>query len=498
MVNDQLLEDVLNQLKRNNGLQQALVDSIRRDVQGSRRSSGGGGDTSSSNTRTTKSLNQLSSAASSLSSGMMNARNASDAAGVMFKGIGAASKVLPVFGGAIGLAATAAQQFYEFLNGNLQTFNQLNEAGLSASGGMFGLQKALATGRVSMDEFMSATVNYRDVIAGMGADGVQKFGNLMNSVIQTEDSMGALNMSNQTLASTMGGYLKQQRAYSAFEKMDRQINAKAARDYADNLQNYSKSLGMTIEELSGKMAQASESSTGLGTQLALMEQGMSEEDAAKSAENLSMVMGSFGKFGDAMQEQLATFINTGGDLNLDSTIGQLYQVDNQFRDMFNGIADMAKSGKLTSKEAAEMIRKQMSSKETVEAWQNSMGQFRKSFGDAAANQAFAMLSQVKNYEAETQKPTAAWDKMVNDFNRDMEAVMQKFKIGTAELFLNPQQFIIDMFGEKWGKWLLTGAFDWSVDSIPMLPSVKEWLASYMQPVKWLYDYWIDTRFNRYC
>ena len=483
MLNDQLLEDVLNQLKRNNGLQQALVDDLRRDLNGRR-----GGQPPPERSRPkkskddpTKSLNNLAGAAASLSGGLLKANNASAA-------IGSVTKIMPVFGGAVGAAAQAVQQFYEFLNGNLQAFNELNEAGLSASGGMFGLQKALATGRLSMDEFMSATANYKDVIASMGAEGVQKFGNLMNSVIETQESMGSLNISNKTLASSLAGYIKQQRAYSSFDKMDRQIQAKAARDYADQLQKYSKGLGMTVDELSGKMAKSSESVTGLGTQIKLMEEGMSEEDATKSAENLNMVMGSFGEFGKQMNEQISRFIATGGDLDLESTIGKLYQVDDQFRELFDTTVQMTKNGTMSSEQGMEMLKNMIASKETSDGIQKSFTQSRYSFDDASANIIAGFYQTVRNYNTSTEKATSQWDQMMTLFNKHIEDFVQSFKIGTAELFMDPQSFILNMFGDKWGNWLLHGAFGWDIDKPIELPTFKEFLHKYMgETAEWMYD-----------
>ena len=484
MLNDQLLEDVLNQLKRNNGLQQNLVDSLRQDLRrngGGRRNPPPEPRKSRKGTDPSDSLTNLAGAAASLSGGLLKANNASAA-------IGSVTKIMPVFGGAVGAAAQAVQQFYEFLNGNLQAFNELNEAGLSASGGMFGLQKALATGRLSMDEFMSATANYKDVIASMGAEGVQKFGNLMNSVIETQESMGSLNISNKTLASSLAGYIKQQRAYSSFDKMDRQIQAKAARDYADQLQKYSKGLGMTVDELSGKMAKSSESVTGLGTQIKLMEEGMSEEDATKSAENLNMVMGSFGEFGKQMNEQISRFIATGGDLDLESTIGKLYQVDDQFRELFDTTVQMTKNGTMSSEQGMEMLKNMIASKETSDGIQKSFTQSRYSFDDASANIIAGFYQTVRNYNTSTEKATSQWDQMMTLFNKHIEDFVQSFKIGTAELFMDPQSFILNMFGDKWGNWLLHGAFGWDIDKPIELPTFKEFLHKYMgETAEWMYD-----------
>lgn len=79
MLNDQLLEDVLNQLKRNNGLQQALVDDLRRDLNGRRGGRGGQPPPERSRPKKskddpTKSLNNLAGAAASLSGGLQIGR----------------------------------------------------------------------------------------------------------------------------------------------------------------------------------------------------------------------------------------------------------------------------------------------------------------------------------------------------------------------------------------------------------------------------------------
>ena len=68
-----------------------------------------------------------------------------------------------------------------------------------------------------------------------------------------------------------------------------------------------------------------------------------------------------------------------------------------------------------------------------------------------------------------------------------EDFVQSFKIGTAELFMDPQSFILNMFGDKWGNWLLHGAFGWDVDKPIELPSFSEFLHTYMKPAGWIYD-----------
>lgn len=488
MANDQLMDEVLAQLRANNGLQQQLLEQLSRDASRnrSRRSSnsGGGG---RSEAQASGALSQLASSASTLSGGLMGAANASDAAGVMFQGIKSASSVLPVFGGAIGAAAGAAQQFYEFLNGQLQTFNSLNEAGLAATDGMFGLTKALATGRLSYDEFMAATAQYKDVIASMGADGVQNFGNLMNSVIKSEQSFGRLNISNQALASSLGSLMKQQKMYQQWDRLTNEEQTTAAQTYVKNLEDYSKSLGMGLDELSGKMAKSGSEVTGIGTKMALVNSGLDEVDATKTAENVNLLLNSFGPMGEELNKQFSKALVSGGAFDQDSAIGKMIMTNNDFADFFYKMQDMAREGTLATDEGREYMRNWLSSQEMVNSQLSTVEQARLSYGDEVANQMYSMIEAMQNYEKNTTKVTGEWDNMINDFNRKLEEFFTGFKINTAELFLRPQDFIKRVFGEKWGEWLLTGAFNWDVESIPMLPSIRDWLAHWMEPVSWLYD-----------
>ena len=488
MANDQLLEEVLQQLRANNGLQQQLLEQIASDARRSRRPSGGNSGPSSRATASAdNALSGLASSASQLSSGMMNANSASDAMGAMFQGIGSASKVLPVFGGAIGAAAGAAQQFYEFLNSQLQTFNSLNEAGLAASDGMFGLQKALATGRLSYEEFMSATAQYRDVIASMGADGVQNFGNLMNSVITSEQAFGRLNISNQALASSLGSLMKQQKMYQQWDRMSNTEQSLAAQEYVKNIQDYSKSLGMGIDELAGKMAKSGSEVTGIGTKMALMNSGLDEVDASKTAENVNLLLNSFGPMGEQLNQQFAKALVSGGAFDTDSAIGQMVLTNNEFADFFYKLQEMARDGTLATDQGREYMRTWLSDQDNANAILSTVEQARLSYGEESANQMYQMVEAMQNYNKNTTKVTGEWDNMINDFNLKLGAFFTGFKINTAELFLRPDDFIRNIFGEKWGNWLLTGAFDWEVEDIPMLPSVKEWLSHWMEPVSWLYD-----------
>lgn len=479
---EEILEDVLSSMNNMNDLQRDTADIIRSGLRSGGGGSGGGGGNSGN---TPSRLATLGSAALELSKSLMSATTAAGATGAGFGALSAATSVIPVFGNSLSIAVEATQAFYEYMNDQLNMFKQVNESGYAVSGGMFGLQEALVTGRIDLEGFLGATSQYRDVIASMGSDGVQNFNSLVDSVIRTSDEMGMLGVTNEALAASMASYLKIQKSYGVFDKMNKQEQAMAARRYMDSLNEYSKGLGMSLEEIKKGMDDTTDSVAGLGTQLSLQSRGMSEADAAESTKNLNMVLSSFGEFGSAINQQFSRFLEF-GDLDLESPIGQMYQANEEFRNLFDSMKTMAETGQMSSEEGAQRLREMLASKNLTKSIDESLTTMRGAFSDAATNQIVKWRNLQNNYNMDIEKSSNFWDEQINKFNLTIEEMFQGFKLGSAKLFTDPEQFIKEMFGETWGDWLWNGAFNFETSDIPVFSSGLEFMRKLI-PVEWFWD-----------
>lgn len=479
---ENILEDILAQLEQTagSGVSQLTADDIAKAVRGNQTRSTQTNDPSSK-------LGDLASAAGDAAEGLLHSRSASDATSVLatgFKSMG--TTILPGFSTAISLAADGAMKFYEFMDENFSNYKEINTAGLQTTNGMMGLYRSLATGRLNLDEFMSATADTRDVIASMGSDGTQQFGSMLNQVMESEKTMGTLNMANAQMAKYLASNLKMQKSYGVFEKMSNDERARSNIQYMDDMNKYSKALGISTDALAEKLNQGVDTVAGFGTQLALSQRGMDPKAAADTSKNLNMVLGSFGEFGGAFNEQLARFIEF-GQVDLESDVGKMFQNNDEIRKLFEDTRKMALDGSLATQAGKDQLQAMLASDGLVDSIDGNMTQFRAAFGDAATNQIIQFRNSLNNYNTDVNKVDDFWNQTMSNFNRTIENMFNTFKVGIADMFIDPHGFIKNIFGEKWGSWLLDGAFNWEVSDIPLVGSLTEFMSTFFAPVSWFWD-----------
>lgn len=451
---ESILEEILNSLQAGGGgggMRQSTAEQIAEAI----RLAGTQRRERRSNTSTAEELIKASGA---LASSFERAKNAGEGVSSLatgFKSIG--STILPGFSFAINLATDAAEKLYTFMNDASEAYKSFNTQGMQTSGGMLDLYGALAGGRLNLEEFMNATASTRDVIASMGSEGTRDFGKMLNTVIEGQVAMSRLNMTNEQMATYLAGNLKRQKAYGTFEQLSNMEQDASNRQYMDNLNSYSKALGISTDALNKKMNDASDSVVGFGTALSLeQDYGLDKETAAKTADNFALGLASMGDFGTFMQDEAARALAM-GTFDIDSDFGKLYQANDDVKAGFHKLLSEMQSGNLAGEDAADRIRKIFANTDMVESIENSMRTMRGSFTDAEASQIIAMNNQLRNAataQAQAQhKVDQFWDKFISDINISVEGMYTGFRTNIAEAFMDPTAWNLKTFGDDFGGFL---------------------------------------------
>lgn len=425
---EDILEDILESLEKQGGVAHETATQMRQSVQGSG--------------APTQELEEFGDGVSAAAAGvtqfatglMRGADETSKRTSDMAGGLSNVVSVIPGVGTAFSTLIDGANELYQFMNTNLDGYKKLNEAGLQTTDGMMGLYSALASSRLTQDEFMNATAGYRDVMASMGADGMKDFGGLLNTVIETQSSMGMLNMSNETMAKSLASVIKQQKDYGVFDNLNKQEQALSARKYMDDMNSFSKSLGMSVNELTDIMGKSSSKAKGLGVQMALVQDGMDPEKAAAAANNFNMVAGSLGEFGTALSDSVADMVIT-GKIDLDSTFGKIYQVDGHVRDLVDEVTAMAKNGSMATEEGAKRFQEIATDPALVESLKKSMQTGSRAFGNDIADVMGSFATSIGRYDKDIVAQDQQWDNFVNAINMTVDGWTRSLKMGISDMFI---------------------------------------------------------------
>ncbi|AUS03018.1 hypothetical protein NVP2275O_437 [Vibrio phage 2.275.O._10N.286.54.E11] len=398
------------------------------------------------------------------------------------KGVGKLTSAAGKAAGPIALMAEAGEKLYDYMDASLQQFKAFNTAGFDATNGMLGLNMALADGRLDFQEFQNAARGAESVLASMGKDGAKDFGNMMKSVIDTERSMGLLRMSNQEAAQAIFSNIKQQKAYGVFDKLSRIEQQNSNREYIDDLNHYSKVLGVSTDELTRKLNKSAEGATGLSMALTLHQNGLSKEDAAASVKNLNLVLAGMGDFGEAFNEQFQRFVYK-GDFDADTEMGKLFTYSSEVSDAFVQIRDNILAGDLTTKEGAAKINDILGGSEFTDALSNASFIF-KDLNDTSG-QIFKWIADLQNKNNDLERVESNWDTWTNNLNRVFEKWTHEAKEQTASAFLNPRAFLSQWMGEDWANWLIDGSWTFATDTYDFVFNVRDFVRGLFP--EWLVD-----------
>lgn len=220
----------------------------------------------------------------------------------------ALGKAIPAIGGvtaAFNLVVDAGMKVYDYMNAQLQMYTQLNSSGLSLATGMSTLERASAKSLMSNAQFGEALQKNADVLAAMEGtygNGVEHFGDLMNSVQKLQNVNGMYGVSQEQLADLAARNFKYQKLYGSQESLRNMNQAQSTEQFVRQMTELSKSVGKSVDQLLGSFEGMTNSFDSQATARALTRfWGKSEDDAAAMNKEMNTVFASMGEFGAQFQ-----------------------------------------------------------------------------------------------------------------------------------------------------------------------------------------------------
>lgn len=290
--------------------------------------------------------------------------------------VGTSAKILQrslgALPGPIGLVASGFMQIvqvgamvYEYLNQQLQMYNQLNSAGVTLANGMLTVRKGSGSAFMSINEFSQAVTKNSDSLAameGMYGDGVEHFGKLLNTVQLTQEQMGLYGVSQQQLADITAKNFKFEKMYSSQQTMRNMNESQSTTKFVGSMTYLSKAVGKSVDELLSRFNDLSTNIDTGATISALQNQaGFTEKKSVEVMKTWNGMFASMGEFGKTAQQLNASKWSLG---SLPEEFND--EVSQQFAQFMqgvqkSGITDQRTINKMTAnfiKEHQDMISKQ--------------------------------------------------------------------------------------------------------------------------------------------
>lgn len=329
--------------------------------------------------------------------------------------------------GPIGLAANAflsivqvGGQVYEYLNEQLNMYNQLNSAGVTLADGMLTVRKGSGAAFMSINEFSAAISKNSDALAAMEGqygDGVEHFGKLLNTVQLTQEQLGLYGVSAQQLADITAKNYKFERMYAGQQQLRNLNEAQSTSTFVQQMTYLSKTVGKSVDELMAKFSSMGDNLDSNTAIDALQNSfGLSEEKAAEVTKSMNSIFASMGSAGETLQKLNSSKL-----------------ADNMLPEEFNNQFTQLYTDKLKELQAAgitdeKVLRKSMTQyvKEHEHQLQTEI-QAQRRIGNVAAAQ---WLSQLKNVERVINDPK-------NQPSPIIESFTNRFNLWIGKTFTEP-------------------------------------------------------------
>lgn len=482
---DYILQQILDQSSLQNdnlsAMRKLLLD-IEKNTKNGSGGSGAGPDTRRRSRDSRNDRNQSSSFSKALKDvfgeaknigGFMAGNNASisNTVGMVSTSARVLSTSLGKLPGPIGLAAQAftaivqvGGQVYEYLNEQLNMYNQLNSAGLTLADGMLTVRKGAGSAFLSINEYAAALQKNSDALAAMDGqygDGVEHFGKLLNTVQLAQEKIGLYGVSQAQLADLAAKNFKFEKMYAGQQQLRNMSESQSTEKFVGTMTYLSKTVGKSVDELLAKFNDMGQNlDTGLTQDALIQRYGLSEDKAAQVTKSMNSIYASMGEAGATLQKLNASKLQT-------NSLPDEYA--NQFTQMYTDrLAELQAAGITDEKQ----LRRAMS--QFVKDHKKQLDDEIRYQNMAGNTTAAAWLNQIRNIENILNDPSKQPSPIIEDFTN-------RFNLWIGKTFTEPFNKFYAEMSEKVAKYLLdladnsSGAWDFIGklvrDALKALPGI---------------------------
>jgi hypothetical protein len=338
-------------------------------------------------------------------------------------------------------------QLYEYMNQQLTMYNELNSAGLTLSDGMLTVRKGSSGAFMSINDFSSALKRNSTELAAMEGqygDGVQHFGNLLNTVQLAQDKMGLYGVSQQQLADITAKNYKFEKMYSGEQGLRNMSESQSTEKFVGTMTYLSKTVGKSVDDLLKSFDSMSDTVDSEVTEQALKSRfGFSDDKAAQVNKTFNSIYASMGKSGEQLQKLMSS-------KNFEFSLPE--EFNNNFTQLYTDQIQQLQAAGVTDEREA---RKRMSQwvKEHQGLLDTEIGNQQLLHNNSAA----AWLKQLKTQEQmlndPKNNPTPYFEDMTNRFNnwigKTFTQPFNDFYIKTQE---DLAKYLTDLADRSNGTW----------------------------------------------
>lgn len=335
--------------------------------------------------------------------------------GVSAKALSSSFGMIP---GPIGLAATSflkivevGAQLHEYMNEQLQMYNQLSSAGITLANGMISAKKAAASSLLSNNDFNAAIIKNSDAVAAMTGeygDGVAKFGDMLGAIQRTTDASNLFGVSQSQLADLTAKSYKFNKIYAGQASLRAVTEQQSSVNFINQMTELSKSVGKSVDSLVAKFGDMTTNLDSFVTQNALTQNfGLAQDKAAEVVKGFNSFFTSLGPTGDVLQQLNASKL-------------ALYQLPEEynFGSIIHEYTDFLRSMELDGVTDAAEIKKR--SDKWITSNQNRISSEAAAAYEAGRTQVGTFLNQLqvatKLSNEQAKKIPSAMEKLTNQMN----------------------------------------------------------------------------------
>lgn len=306
--------------------------------------------------------------------------------------------------------AEAGVKLYEYMNEQLEMYNDLNSSGVTLAKGMTTARDGAASAFMSLNSFNKVLAKNSDSLAAMDGqygDGVEHFGNLLQTIQLTQNKMGLYGVSQEKLADLAAKNYKFERMYAGNAQMRNLSEQASTQQFVESMTFLSRSVGKSVDELLSKFSSFGDNlDTGVGQSALQTFYGLTEERSAEVMKGMNSVFSAYGDFGSVLQK-----LNT-SKLQLGS-LPEEY--NNQITQLITDrLAELEKAG-VTDPKAIQKAMNDFIGQNVDEIKKQMQASYNT--GNTAAGDLLQKLLQMqKTFNANAGKPLPATEQLATLFN----------------------------------------------------------------------------------